>query len=100
MLAGPGAQSKAQRQLYTNDWQIKASARMMALFFAANSNRPKIELSEFYNTLVCSFNPLYVFVLFFSGQDSACSPYTLYVSPLLSLCSWRTEVNGRWTIAI
>jgi hypothetical protein len=65
MLSGPGAQSKAQRQLYTNDWQIKASARMMALFFAANSNRPKIELSEFYNTLVCSFDPLYVFMLFF-----------------------------------
>jgi E3 ubiquitin-protein ligase HECTD2 len=48
---GPNA-IKAQRQLYTNDWQIKASARMMALFFAANSNRRKIDLSEFYNTLV------------------------------------------------
>jgi hypothetical protein len=54
LLSGPTGQSKAQRQLYTNDWQIKASARMMALFFAANSNRPKIELSEFYNTLVLS----------------------------------------------
>jgi E3 ubiquitin-protein ligase HECTD2 len=52
LLSGPSGASKAQRQLYTNDWQIKASARMMALFFAANSNRPKIELSEFYNTLV------------------------------------------------
>lgn len=52
LLSGPNGASKAQRQLYTNDWQIKASARMMALFFAANSNRPKIELSEFYNTLV------------------------------------------------
>lgn len=54
LLSGPSGASKAQRQLYTNDWQIKASARMMALFFAANSNRPKIELSEFYNTLVLS----------------------------------------------
>ena len=52
LLSGPTGASKAQRQLYTNDWQIKASARMMALFFAANSNRPKIELSEFYNTVV------------------------------------------------
>ena len=54
LLSGPTGASKAQRQLYTNDWQIKASARMMALFFAANVNRPKIELSEFYNTLVLS----------------------------------------------
>jgi E3 ubiquitin-protein ligase HECTD2 len=54
-LSGPTEASKAQRQFYTNDWQIKASARMMALFFAANSNRPKIELSEFYNTLVLFF---------------------------------------------
>ena len=60
LLSGPTGQSKAQRQLYTNDWQIKASARMMALFFAANSNRPKIDLSEFYNTLVGS---LKLFVL-------------------------------------
>ena len=52
MLAGPTAASKAQRQLYVNDWQIKAAARVMALLFAANSNRPKIDLSEFYNTLV------------------------------------------------
>jgi len=52
LLSGPTGASKVQRQLYTNDWQIKASARMMALFFAANSNRPKIDLSEFYNTLV------------------------------------------------
>ena len=52
LLSGHTGASKAQRQLYTNDWQIKASARMMALLFAANSNRPKIELSEFYNTLV------------------------------------------------
>ena len=52
LLSGPTGASKAQRQLYTNDWQIKASARMIALFFAANSNRPKIELSEFYNTVV------------------------------------------------
>jgi hypothetical protein len=55
LLSGPTGASKVQRQLYTNDWQIKASARMMALFFAANSNRPKIELSEFYNTLVIPF---------------------------------------------
>jgi len=52
MMSGASAASKMQRQLYTNDWQIKASARMMALFFAANSSRPKIDLSEFYNTLV------------------------------------------------
>jgi E3 ubiquitin-protein ligase HECTD2 len=52
MLSGPTGASKMQRQLYTNDWQIKASARMMALFFAANTSRPKIDLSEFYNTLV------------------------------------------------
>jgi E3 ubiquitin-protein ligase HECTD2 len=52
LLSGPSGASKVQRQLYTNDWQIKASARMMALFFAANTNRPKIQLSEFYNTLV------------------------------------------------
>lgn len=52
LLSGPSGASKVQRQLYTNDWQIKASARMMALLFAANSNRPKIDLSEFYNTLV------------------------------------------------
>jgi E3 ubiquitin-protein ligase HECTD2 len=57
LLSGPSGASKAQRQLYTNDWQIKASARMMALFFAANSNRPKIELSEFYNTLVRPLSP-------------------------------------------
>jgi E3 ubiquitin-protein ligase HECTD2 len=55
LLSGPSGASKAQRQLYTNDWQIKASARMMALFFAANTNRPKIDLSEFYNTLVIPF---------------------------------------------
>jgi len=60
LLSGPTGASKAQRQLYTNDWQIKASARMMALFFAANSNRPKIELSEFYNTLVCRLSILWV----------------------------------------
>jgi hypothetical protein len=52
LLSGPSGAGKAQRQLYTNDWQIKASARMMALFFAANTNRPKLDLSEFYNTLV------------------------------------------------
>jgi E3 ubiquitin-protein ligase HECTD2 len=52
LLSGPSGAPKAQRQLYTHDWQIKASARMMALFFAANANRPKIALSEFYNTLV------------------------------------------------
>jgi hypothetical protein len=52
LLSGPTGASKLQRQLYTNDWQIKASARMIALLFAANSNRPKIDLSEFYNTLV------------------------------------------------
>src|SRR5271170_2799262 len=61
LLSGPTGASKAQRQLYTNDWQIKASARMMALFFAANSNRPKIELSEFYNTLVLP-SPNFIFV--------------------------------------
>lgn len=54
LLSGPTGASKVQRQLYTNDWQIKAAARMMALFFAANTNRPKIDLSEFYNTLVYS----------------------------------------------
>lgn len=54
LLSGPTGVSKTQRLLYTNDWQIKAAARIMALFFAANIYRPKIELSEFYNTLVCS----------------------------------------------
>jgi len=52
LVGGASGASKMQRQLYANDWQIKASARMMALFFAANTSRPKIELSEFYNTLV------------------------------------------------
>jgi len=68
LLSGPSGASKAQRQLYSNDWQIKASARMMALFFAANSNRQKIELSEFYNTLVHSLpsyrtNPRLIIVI-------------------------------------
>lgn len=56
LLSGPTGASKTQRQLYTSDWQIKASARTMALLFAANLNRPKIEISEFYNTLVHSYN--------------------------------------------
>jgi len=51
-LGGPSGAAKVQGQLYTNDWRIKGAARMMALFFAANTNRPKIQLSEFYNTLV------------------------------------------------
>src|SRR5271154_5441739 len=66
LLSGPTGASKVQRQLYTNDWQIKASARMMALFFAANSNRPKIELSEFYNTLVLP-SPTFIFCTFANG---------------------------------
>ena len=51
-LSGPSGAAKVQGQLYTNDWQIKGAARMMALFFAANTNHPKIQISEFYNTLV------------------------------------------------
>jgi len=64
LLSGPSGASKAQRQLYTNDWQIKASARMMALFFAANTNRHKIELSEFYNTLVPPKQHMLLFTVF------------------------------------
>ncbi len=42
----------ARRTSYENDWQIKAAARTMALFFAANTIRSKLPVSDFYNTMV------------------------------------------------
>ncbi|KAF0386741.1 HECT-domain-containing protein [Gigaspora margarita] len=38
--------------VYESDWQINSAAKVMALFFAANKQKKKIQLSEFYNTRV------------------------------------------------
>ncbi|KAJ3365989.1 putative E3 ubiquitin-protein ligase [Allomyces javanicus] len=37
---------------YTNDWPIMAAARTMALLFSANTKRPRVHLSTFYNTMI------------------------------------------------
>ncbi|KAM0793760.1 hypothetical protein ACM66B_001178 [Microbotryomycetes sp. NB124-2] len=39
---------------FENDWAVRAAAKVSALFFAANTNQPRVPVSAFYVTLVDS----------------------------------------------
>ncbi|KAK9455329.1 hypothetical protein V1511DRAFT_521715 [Dipodascopsis uninucleata] len=46
------AKGGAKIELYGHDWRIRAAARSLSLFFAANIQVSKIPTSSFYNTMV------------------------------------------------
>ncbi|KAK4050398.1 putative E3 ubiquitin-protein ligase [Microbotryomycetes sp. JL201] len=39
---------------FENDWAVRAAAKVSALFFAANTNQPRVPVSAFYVTLIDS----------------------------------------------
>ncbi|KAK9475219.1 uncharacterized protein V1510DRAFT_410368 [Dipodascopsis tothii] len=47
-----GDSTIARLEHYGSDWRVRAAARTLALFFAANIQSPKVPISSFYNTLV------------------------------------------------